>query len=102
MDYIANQVSMSSVPRTKQFYAINRAVVEYANHMYPKEQLSYISAHPLRGDVDYAKNLCQKYQQLANNGFPCDWETLKMLILPGYIFYRYFKAEKLLSDFCKS
>lgn len=55
LDNIEVIVLNSSVPRTKQFYVINRALVEYANGIFPKECLKEITDKPLRGNVEYAK-----------------------------------------------
>lgn len=99
MDDIEAQVINTSVPRTRQFYAINRAVVEYANGIIPNDRLSEMMEKPLRGNFAFAQTLCNRYQELIENGTPVNWQVIKELSMPGYIFYRYFKAEKLLSDF---
>lgn len=96
---VEDLVHRTPVPRTKQFYAINRALVEYANNVFPDEWLDIIKGKPLRGNEEYAQSLCQRYYRLSNEHVPFDQSLINELCLPGYIFYRYFKAEKLFSDF---
>jgi hypothetical protein len=99
MSSVEDLVQCTTVPRTKQFYAINRALVEYANNIFPKKWLDIIRDKPLRGNEEYAQSLCQRYFQLSNEHVPFDQSMINKLCLPGYIFYRYFKAEKLFTDF---
>lgn len=99
LDNIANQVKKTTVPRTKQFYNINRALVEFANGIYPQGLLEEIQRHPLRGNATSAQNLCNQYLAHKNDGCYISNQLIKELSLPGYLFYRYFKAEKLLSNF---
>ena len=99
LDNIENQVQKTSVPRTKQFFSINRALVEFANGIYPQTQLDEIRRHPLRGNISAAQSLCDQYFALKNNGGNFSNQLIKEMSLPGYLFYRYFKAEKLLSNF---
>ena len=99
MSSVEDLVQCTTVPRTKQFYAINRALVEYANNIFPKKWLDIIRDKPLRGNEEYAQSLCQRYYQLLNEHVPFDQSMINDFCLPGYIFYRYFKAEKLFTDF---
>lgn len=97
LDNIEVIVLNSSVPRTKQFYVINRALVEYANGIFPKECLKEITDKPLRGNVEYAKSLCEKYYSFQKSKTEFDIKMIDELCLPGYIFYRYFPFGELLS-----
>lgn len=99
MNSVEDLVQRTSVPRTKQFYAINRALIEYANGIFPNRWLDEIKEKPLRGNDKYAQHLCQRYSQLLNDHISFDQTMINELSLPGYIFYRYFKAEKLFSNF---
>ena len=99
LDNIADQVQKTTVPRTKQFFCINRALVEYANGIYPQAQLEEIQRCPLRGNASFAQALCNQYLALKDNAINFSEQLIKELSLPGYLFYRYFKAEKLLSNF---
>lgn len=99
MNKIEYYVNKTSVPRTKQFYNINRALIEFANGIFPDIQLQEILAKPLRGNKTYAQNLYKRYSDLRENMQPLDAVQFKELSLPGYLFYRYFKAEKLFSNF---
>lgn len=96
---VEDLVQRTSVPRTKQFYAINRALVEYANMIFPKEWLEIIRDKPLRGNEEYTQTLYQQYYKLYNDHVILDQSLISKLYLPGYIFYRYFKAEKLFPNF---
>lgn len=99
MDDIKPYVYNTSVPRTRQFFNINYAVVQYANGIFPSMLLSEIIDKPLRGNLEFAYALKNQYNDLAAHGTSLDWQTVKKLSLPGYIFYRYFDANKLLVDF---
>lgn len=99
MNAVEMHVKRTSVPRTKQFYNINRALVEYANGTFPQSQLEAVLAALLRGDTAYAKELVEHYSILRGSMHLLSKDEYKRLSLPGYLFYRYFKAEKLLSDF---
>ena len=99
MNVLEEHVKHTSVPRTKQFYHINRALVEFLNGIFPQVQLDEILAKPLRGNEEYAKSLYYQYSALQSNMPSLNEEQYKALSLPGYLFYRYFKAEKLLTDF---
>ena len=99
MNAIEHHVKATSVPRTKQFYNINRALIEFVNGIFPETQLQEILAKPLRGNESYARNLYERYSDLRDNSQTLDAMQYKELSLPGYLFYRYFKAEKLLTDF---
>lgn len=99
MNEVERHVKATSVPRTKQFYNINRALIEFANGTFPETQLLEVLAKPLRGNESYAQNLYKSYSDLHINGQALDALQYKNLSLPGYLFYRYFKAEKLLADF---
>ena len=95
---IEDLVQRTNVPRTKQFYAINRALVEYANGIFPKEWLEFILQKPLRGNEAYAQSLYHRYFQLFRERVPIENNLIRELCLPGYIFYRYFNADILLAD----
>lgn len=99
MNAVETHVNQTSVPRTKQFYYINRALIELLNGTFPQTQLNAILAKPLRGNNEYAQNLYRQYSTLRDNKQPLTEEQYKALSLPGYLFYRYFKAEKLIADF---
>ncbi len=99
LNEIEYHVNRTTVPRTKQFYHINRALIEFLNGTFPQSQLNEILAKPLRGNEEYAHDLYNAYSTLRNNTQSLDAEQYKILSLPGYLFYRYFKAEKLLADF---
>lgn len=99
MNAIEHHVKTTSVPRTKQFYNINRALIEFVNGTFPEVQLQEVLAKPLRGNESYAQNLYQRYSDLCGNAQSLDAAQYKELSLPGYLFYRYFKAEKLLAEF---
>lgn len=99
MNAVDHHVKTTSVPRTKQFYNINRALIEFANGTFPETQLQEVLAKPLRGNESYAQKLYKRYSDLRNNTQTLDAAQYKELSLPGYLFYRYFKAEKLLADF---
>lgn len=99
MNTIEEKVQQTSVPRTKQFYNINRALIEFVNGQFPQTQLNEILEKPLRGNIEYAQSLCNRYLSLQTSGQVVDAVQYKALSLPGYLFYRYFSAEKLLSSF---
>lgn len=99
MNAVEDHVKRSPVPRTKQFYHINRALIEFLNGTFPEAQLNEILAKPLRGNADYAEDLYNRYFMQRDNAPSLDAEQFKALSLPGYLFYRYFRAEKLLADF---
>lgn len=94
---VENLVENTSVPRTKQFYAINRALVEYANNIFPKQWIEIIKSKPLRGNKEYSQFLCEKYSSIYQNGILFDPSMINELSLPGYLFYRYFDGKELLS-----
>lgn len=96
---VEHHVKSTPVPRTKQFYNINRALIEFVNGSFPEVQLQEILSKPLRGNETYAQNLYMRYSELRGNTQSLDATQYKELSLPGYLFYRYFKAEKLLADF---
>lgn len=95
---VEHHVKTTTVPRTKQFYNINRALIEFVNGSFPETQLQEILSKPLRGNETYAQNLYSRYSDLRDNIPSLDATEYKELSLPGYLFYRYFKAEKLLAD----
>ena len=99
MNTIEEKVQQTSVPRTKQFYNINRALIEFVNGQFPQTQLNEILEKPLRGNIEYAQSLCNRYLSLQTSGQVIDAVQYKALSLPGYLFYRYFSSEKLLSSF---
>ena len=99
MNAVENHVRRTSVPRTKQFYHINRALIEFLNGTFPQSQINEILARPLRGNEEYAQDLFNRYCTLRESAQSLTAEQYKALSLPGYLFYRYFKAEKLLADF---
>jgi len=99
MNAVERHVKTTSVPRTKQFYNINRALIEFVNGTFPETQLQDILEKPLRGNKAYAQQLYKRYSELRGNTQSLDAMQYKELSLPGYLFYRYFKAEKLLADF---
>lgn len=96
---VEHHVKTTPVPRTKQFYNINRALIEFANGNFPEVQLQEVLSKPLRGNKLYAQKLYKRYSDLRGNTQSLDATQYKELSLPGYLFYRYFKAEKLLTDF---
>lgn len=96
---VEHHVKTTPVPRTKQFYNINRALIEFVNGSFPETQLQEVLSKPLRGNETYAQNLYMRYSDLRGNTQSLDATQYKELSLPGYLFYRYFKAEKLLADF---
>lgn len=96
---VEHHVKNTTVPRTKQFYNINRALIEFVNGSFPEAKLQEVLSKPLRGNAAYAQNLYMRYSNLRGNTQSLDATQYKELSLPGYLFYRYFKAEKLLADF---
>lgn len=96
---IENLVQKTPVPRTKQFYAINRALIEYANEMFPIKWIDFICQNPIRGNTCFAQSLRKRYYQLNKEHVKIDHDLVRELSLPGYLFYRYFSAEMLLSYF---
>ncbi|HHY28170.1 MAG TPA: hypothetical protein GX523_15760 [Desulfitobacterium dehalogenans] len=96
---IENHVHRTPVPRTKQFYAINRALIEFANGIFPQNLLDDIINKPLRGDATFAQALYEQYLSNKESDNALSEEDFNAMSLPGYLFYRYFKAEMLLSDF---
>lgn len=99
MNNVEERVQRTTVPRTKQFYKINRALIEFANGIFPQDLLTELLNQPLRGDINAATVLYNQYVELQETGNQLDVRTFKNLSLPGYLFYRYFEAEKLLSNF---
>ena len=97
MDIIEPLVEKTDVPRTKQFYNINRCLIEYTNSTLEYNMIIKILDNPLRGDVKKAKILHDFYMSRLEKNIPYKQGDWIKLYLPGYIFYRYFKAEKLLS-----
>jgi len=89
-------VNETSVPRTKQFYAINRALIEFASGTFPADWLEEIRNTPIRGNVKYANELYQKYYNLKERNISFSNDFINELSIPGYIFYRYFKSGLLL------
>lgn len=89
-------VIKTSVPRTKQFYAINRALIEFANGNFPTGWLEEIRSTPIRGNEKYANALYQKYYNLKEHNISFSKDLITELSIPGYIFYRYFKSGLLL------
>lgn len=93
---VETQVKRTSVPRTKQFYAINRALIEFANGIFPAYWLEIIRSIPIRGNQNYANELYQEYYYLKENNISFNKSHINKLGIPGYIFYRYFKSGVLL------
>jgi len=99
MNTVEHHVKATSVPRTKQFYNINRALIEFVNGIFPEVQLQEILEKPLRGNVVYAQELQRRYSDLRDHIQTLDATPFRELCLPGYLFYRYFKAETLFANF---
>ncbi len=95
MDELSEHVRKTSVPRTKQFYAINRALIEYVNGKFPDEQLSFVLMHPLRGNKNYSQKLYDTYHKMKDKKMMPEKDKMRDLSLPGYLFYRYFDAKLL-------
>lgn len=99
MDAVEGDVNLTPVPRTKQFYTINRAFIEFLSGAFPQVELDKIAANPLRGNAGYAQGLIDNYSMLRDGKSQLDAAQYKALSLPGYLFYRYFNASKLLAYF---
>ena len=95
MDVIEYNVQKTSVIMTKQFYMINRCLIEYANGNYDYELIASIRKTPFRGDKKYVENLYIEYKKRFDNNIVytnSDWNKLHC---PGYLFYRYYDVNKL-------
>ena len=96
---IQKLVEKTPVPRTKQFYNINLAMIEYSNGIFPQRLIEEIKNKPLRGNMLYAEQICTTYAFMNENNMRLTDEYRDILCLPGYLFYRYFDVKKLLFDF---
>lgn len=96
MNNIEVKVNKSEVPRTKQFYIINRCLIEYANNCLKQDTLLQLKNNPLRGNESISLDLFNNYKQRIDNRIPFTKEDIKKLYLPGFLFYRYFSIGKLL------
>lgn len=99
MRNIEKLVEKTSVPRTKQFYNINLAMIEYSNGIFPQKLIQEIRNKPLRGNMLYADKICTTYVSMNETNKCLSDKDRNILSLPGYLFYRYFDAEKLVLDF---
>ena len=95
---IQKLVEKTPVPRTKQFYNINLAMIEYSNGIFPQRLIEEIKNKPLRGNMLYAEQICTTYAFMNENNMRLTDEYRDILCLPGYLFYRYFDVKKLLFD----
>lgn len=89
MTDIEPDVNSTTVPRTKQFYNINKCLVDYANGTLTIANLNKITENPIRANISYVNDLYLKYIEKLDTGEPFCFDDIKSLFLPGFIFYRY-------------
>ena len=89
-------INKTTVIMTKQFYTINRALVEYANGFKNYKLIDRLKNQTFRGDSDYMTGLYLIYKEKFDNGIPYSEHDWKKLHCPGYLFYRYFDVRILL------
>ncbi|MCL2477567.1 hypothetical protein [Candidatus Bathycorpusculum sp.] len=97
MNCIEYEVQKTTIPRTKQFYNINRCLIDYINGNYREDLIQEIRNSPLRGNHDYGEFLYTYYKKRFDQKIPYSEHDWDKLFLPGYLFYRYFEAELLLA-----
>lgn len=95
LDAVEYHVDKTTVPMTKQFYWINRCLVEYANGIKNYELIKKIREKPFRGDIKYVSSLYHNYKYRFDNNIKYQEEDWYELHCPGYLFYRYFDIRKL-------
>lgn len=95
LDALEYHVDKTTVPMTKQFYWINRCLVEYANGIKNYELIKKIREKPFRGDIKYVSSLYNNYKYRFDNDIKYQEEDWYELHCPGYLFYRYFDIRKL-------
>ena len=80
---IQKLVEKTPVPRTKQFYNINLAMIEYSNGIFPQRLIEEIKNKPLRGNMLYAEQICTTYAFMNENNMRLTAEYRDILCLPG-------------------
>jgi len=97
LDNLELYIEQCKVIKTKQFYGVNRCLVEYANGICNTELLKQIIQHPLRGNLKLASKLYNFYTLRFKGNIPYSSNDWNGLYVPGTLFYRYFDPRLLLS-----
>lgn len=95
LNILEYHIKKTTVIMTRQFYNINRCLVEYANGIKNYKLIDQLKGQTFRGDPNYMTKLYSIYKERFDNEVPYTLQDWYELYCPGYLFYRYFDIRML-------
>lgn len=95
LDSLEFHINETPIKMTKQLYNINRCLIEYMLGNKNYILIDKIKADPYRGDKKYVDFLYKNYKYRFDNNIDYSKEDFEIFCCPGYLFYRYYDANKL-------
>lgn len=89
-------VERTTVPRTKQFFYHNKALIDCINGNFNQESINKMLEFPLRGNEEFAKEKIDTLIRYTKIKEEISKQLCIDYFLPGFIFYRYFDISLLI------